>query len=166
MISGPKTYLPTKVTKELKAAGMGGLLYKDKVSKQEAVRVLKHLREKGMVSRLGPISTVYRQAGIRQVELDEQARALKAQKHIQANIRIDVGEETSAEDRGQSSTRYDPRSVLGKRVIDQIDREHAAREKKVKSSQDKRDALTKNATVKPQKPSISMPENLPDIDIG
>lgn len=166
MISGPKSYLPTKVTKELKDAGMGGLLYKDKISKEQAVKALKLLRDKGVVSRLSPVSTMYRRAGIEQVALDEQVRALKAQKHIQANIKIDVGEEMSAEDRGESSTHYDPRSVLGKRVIDQVDRERAAREKKIKSSQDTRDSLTKNATVKPQKPSITMSENLPDIDIG
>ena len=166
MVSGPKRYLPKSVSKELKAAGMSKLLYSNRISKKRALKAVRHLQEKGLMSRLKPPATVYRQAGIRQVELDEQVRSIERQKHVGANIRIDIGEEVSAEDRGESLMRYDQRSVLGKRVIDEIDRKRADREKKVKSEQDKRNTLAKNTPIKPRKSDMMPPDNLPDIDIG
>jgi len=166
MLSGPKRYLPKAVSKELKAAGMSKLLYSNKISKQRAIKALRHLKEKKMITRLRPVSEIYRQAGLRQVKLDEQAHTVERQKHVRANIRIDVGEELSAEDRGELGANYDPRSVLGKRVIDQVDRERASREKKVQTERGKHEKLTRPNQARPNTKDIIQVETLPDMDIG
>lgn len=167
MISGNKGYLPTTVSKELKSAGMSKLLHSsERITKNQALKALRHLQEKGMVPKVAPASALYNRAGLQQVERDAAARAAEAQVHIKANIRIDVGEEISAEDRGERSAGYDPRSVLGKRVIDEVDKERDAREKKVKTEQGKHDALNKNAKGRPQMKNIIQRETLPDMDIG
>lgn len=167
MIAGPgRRYLPKKISDGLKADGMSKFLYTKRVSKAQALKVVRHLQEKGLVPPHKSPSAMYRQAGLRQVELDKQSHEIESKKHIQANIRIDVGKELSAEDRGESLPPYDSRSVLGKRVIDSIDREHANREEKIKDEQGKRNKLTRDNTVRPQKPGLPLSDNLPDIDIG
>ena len=62
---------------------------------------------------LGPktVAMLNKELGI--VGIAQLEEAIK-QGHIQTNIRIDLGEELVAEDRGKSLTGYDPKSALGK----------------------------------------------------
>lgn len=164
MLSGSKAYVPKAVGRELKAAGMSKLLYNNRVSREQALKAVRHLQDKGLVSRFKPASTLFREAGIKQVMLDQQAQAAELKKHVQANIRIDVSREALAEDRNKSSPSGSGRA-LGNRVIDEIDREQANREKKVATDQNKRNARTKNTSTRSQKSDVVSPDDLPDIDI-
>lgn len=85
---------------------------------------------------------------------------------MRAYIAMDMGDELSAEDRGESTTHYDPRSVLGKRVIDQVDRERASREKKIETEHGKHEKLNRPNQTKPNTKDIIQVETLPDMDIG
>ncbi len=164
MISGNKNYVPSKVSKELKAAGMSKSLY-GKTSRAGATKAVRHLQEKGLLSKTKTASQLFAQAEKKQAIDQEARRQTKIQKHAQANIRIDIGEETAAEDRGKGSTHYDPRSVLGKSLADKIGAEQQ-RDQKIQSEREKLDETNqKKPTGKPGGQHIDL-VNLPDMDIG
>ena len=165
MIAGSKGYLPSKVSKELKSAGMSSTLY-NKVSKEQAAKAVRHLQSKGLMPKTNTASQLFSRAAKKQAIDQEALRQTKIQKHVQANIRIDIGEETSAEERGKHPVGYDPRSVLGKSLSDKINQEQEERDKKIQAEKGKLNKTdqTKSSN-KPRASHIDL-ANLPDMDIG
>lgn len=130
IVAGGKSYVPSKITKELKQAGFKSSLY-GKVTQEQAARVVRHLQSKGLLSKSKNATQLYQEATKTQTADQEAIRLAKAQKHIQANIRIDLDQEIAAEERGQQSINYDPRSVLGQNLAQRIQQEQQNREEKI-----------------------------------
>ena len=165
-ISGGKNYLPQKISRELKAAGMSRLLYGGQTTKQQTVKAIKHLQNQGLLSKTKPPSKLYREAGIRQREQNQAAADAERQKHVRANIAIDIAEELAAEERGENPMKYDPKSVLGKRLIDELDEEKENRDKKAAAEKQKMQRLSNPKNPGPPKPDSADADELPDMDIG
>ena len=165
MLSGKKTYLPKAVKQELKAAGMNKLLNSSTtITKQQALRALKQLEQKGMLPSSKQPDKILQSAAIKQYEQNEVDRIAQRDKHVRANIMIDLTEELIEQESGQESIRYDPRSALGKRVINEINKERDDREKKIKNERDKKQQADNPKGLKPKKPDLA--GNLPDMPIG
>jgi hypothetical protein len=141
ILSGNKTYVPRSVNKELRDAGMGHLLHKSTVTKQQALKAIKHLQgkpgEKGHLSRLkGPAAT-YRKAARKQLKQEQvvlakkgaiKAKKLQEQKvklaakrknRLKTYLLLERDEELAAEERGKKRIEYDPRSVLGQDQLEE-----------------------------------------------
>jgi hypothetical protein len=166
MLAGNKNYLPTKVSRSLKTGGLGRLLFKNTVSRQQALKAITYLQKNKTISRLKPPSQLFRQAQIKEQKQKQAALATEKQKHIRANIAIDIGEELAAEAKSGDPIRYDPRSVLGKSLKDEIDQKQAVRDKKVAGEKERRQQLYQPKGIKPPKPELADTDKLVDLDIG
>ena len=164
MLSGKKTYLPKAVSKELKSAGLGKLLNSDSIiNKRQALKALEHLEKKGMLPSSKQPNKILKTATIQQYELNEEERIAERDKHVRANIMMDISDEMAEQKDGKDSIRYDPRSALGKRVIDDLDKERDARDKKIKDEKERKNQSENPKRLKPKK--IDLAENLPDMPI-
>ncbi|MDX9893675.1 MAG: hypothetical protein RB292_04695 [Patescibacteria group bacterium] len=164
-LAGDQGYLPNKISQELKKAGLSSLLY-GKVSQDQAIKAIRHLQDKGLVSKSKTGTQLFRQAAKEQNQDQEASRQAKIAKNVQTQIRLDLDEELAAEERGESITNYDPRSVLGKRLIDEVDRQTDRRNQKVQAEREKRDKLYNPKKVANHRPNLVDIKNLPDLDIG
>jgi hypothetical protein len=140
MLSGNNRYLPKKVTDQLKSSGFKHLLYKNKISKEQALKAVKSLQDSEAVSRFKMPSQLYREAGIRQRDFDEAQRQAEIKKHARVNIKRDIENEAAALERGETLLPHDKRSVLGKSVYEELTEEQQARDKKIKDQLDKKSA--------------------------
>src|SRR3989338_7718701 len=59
ILTGSKSYLPKKVAEELKAAGIN---YNKPINKQQAIKAIKFLQGKGLVSRYKPPSELWQES--------------------------------------------------------------------------------------------------------
>jgi len=166
VVSSDKNYVPTRIARELKSANMGRLLYGSKISKQQTLKALKHLREKGLLAKQGTLTEIYKEAAAKQYEQDLANIKTEQQKHIRANIMIDIADELADEEIGEKSLRYDHHSALGqKRIIDEIEEERLKREKQRKNEMTKQNELVNPRGAKPKKPDLVDLQNVPDLDI-
>ncbi len=165
MLAGNKSYLPKKISDELRSAGMGSLLYTPKVSRQKAVRALEHLEGKGMLPRYKRPGEIWRKAAINQYQQGLGEATAEKQKHIRANIAQDIIEEQIERERGGGTDKkyYPPGSILGQSLVDELKKEQETREAAGKKEQEKREKLINPPGAKPSKPPLA---NLPDMDIG
>lgn len=166
MVSGGKSYLPTKISKELKSAGFNTVFSGSRIGREEALKAVRHLQERGMLSKFKAPSSLVRAAGISQAEEDFAAEQAIKQKHIRTQIKMDVAEESINAERGQNDYHYDARSTLGKRVIDELDAERDNREQKIKDERKKMTKLSETKSGKINRPPLVDITNLPDMDIG
>jgi len=162
MVSGGKNYLPDKIKKELKTAGFS--LTGSRIKKEQAIKALGHLKEKGMLTnKYKRPEEIYKETGVKQFDEDFAVEQEEIQKHVKANIMIDIGNEISAEERGEYPVNYDPRGILGQaRLADQISLEQSKRDKAIRKELGKIDTKTNPKGVKGKK---SMTINLPDMPI-
>jgi len=161
MIRGNKSYVPNKITKELKTAGMN---YNKPISKQQAIRAVKYLREKGLMPKYKPPSMLWQETEKTQKEQDQAMIDEEKQQHIRANIAIDRALEEDEESRAFSGSNR--RSILGRSVIDEIKEEQENRDKKIQAERNKKQGTPNPKSTKPQKPQLVDINNLPDMDIG
>lgn len=165
MISGDKNYLPGRVSKKLKASGMSQTLY-GKTTKEKATKAVRHLQEKGLLPKTKAASQLFSQAAKQQAADQEAIRQAQIQKHVRANIKIDISEEISAEEQGKKLIDYDPRSVLGKSLADDINQKSQTRDHKIQAERKKVEEVNqKKPGHKKEVRSVDL-ANLPDMDIG
>ncbi len=165
MLAGSHSFVPAEVAKSLKSAGLGGLLSKSHVSREEAVKALKHLQEEKKIASKAP-SEIWQRASIDEQEAEE----IAAEEQKKLNIRItqlrNISDTLAAEEaeREEEVTGYDPKKYFG-RVIDEMDLEREKREKKIAAARLSREEMlkagSKIAAVKP--PKLAEP---PDIFSG
>ncbi len=79
---------------------------------------------------------------------------------------MDIAQELYKEERGKSDTKYDPRSVLGKNLRDEIETQQASREKSSATEKQNRDQFFNPRGTQDSKPQQADLLNLPDMDIG
>ncbi|MDD2807685.1 MAG: hypothetical protein PHW95_04165 [Patescibacteria group bacterium] len=166
MVAGGKSYLPTKITKELKAAGFHTVLSGSRVGREKALKAIKHLQGKGLLTKLKSPSVLFRAAGISQAEEDFAAEQAIKQKHIRTQIKMDVAEEMINDERGKNDNQYDHRSILGKSVIDELDAEGHNRNQKISDERQKSNKPSATKSGKINRPQLADISNLPDMDIG
>lgn len=168
MIAGSKRYPPSKISKELKSAGMSHLLHSSRINKQQAMKALKYLKQKRMLPKYTEPNKILQQTAVKQYQQDLAELEAEKQKHIRARIAQELSEEAEAIEKEEDPLmkHYHPGSVLankGKRVIDEIEQEWQKREKAIEKEEEKRKKLTNPKGVRPEKPPLV---NLPDMDIG
>lgn len=161
MLSGDKSYLPNKIKKELRNIKLAG---NRQVSKERALRAVKHLRNKGLISKYKPASVLYREAAIKQKNDDEMAEEAERQKHVQVRLKMDLAEEMEAIETGKNP--YDPRTALGKSVAEEIEAEKQKREKKITTERLRRSGIYGKNPNKQQRPELADTDKLLDLDIG
>ena len=132
MLSAKKSYLPKAVSKELKAAKMGSLLTGRSVNQAQAMKALRYLREKKMLPATQRPQQLYTAAVKKQQTQAELETKEKQGRHIKAQIGLDILGELGQEERGIDpfSKRYHSGSVLGKRIIDEIEAERRKQQSK------------------------------------
>ncbi|MFA6410132.1 MAG: hypothetical protein WCW26_00980 [Candidatus Buchananbacteria bacterium] len=155
ILAGNKKYFPVKLAKDLKAAGMGSYLFKTRLSKDQALKAIRYLQSQGKIPKFKAPSSMYQKAATWQREQDLAAQAAIRQKHVRTQIAIDLGEELSAEERGKSLTHYDPRSVLGKKPVSQID---AEKQKQEKTAADRKQKQEKSLQSQRPTPAMRQPK--------
>lgn len=138
MLAGNKGYLSAKISKELKSAGMSGLLYKNEISKDQAIKVIRHLQQEGEMPKMKNASEIWHQTATRQYEQDQQAIAEEKQNNIRIRMQMDLAEDSRSIERGINP--YDPKSTIGKSIAQEIaeeqkKRDHASK-KEIQKKQD------------------------------
>ncbi|OGY44875.1 MAG: hypothetical protein A2729_01885 [Candidatus Buchananbacteria bacterium RIFCSPHIGHO2_01_FULL_39_14] len=164
-LSGNKNYLPQKVSRELKAAKMSHLLYRQGVSKAQAIKAIKHLQEKGTVSKFKSPSQLWQKADSSQRQMDQTAQAVEREKHVQANIAIDITEELAREESGKAKTNYNPKSALGRYLVDEIKDEAGKRQQQADDELEKRKQMFSRKLPSQKKPPMANSDKLKDLDI-
>jgi len=164
MISGNKGYLPSKISKELKSAGMSGLLNKNEINKDQAIKAVRHLQKKGQVSKYKNASQMWHDSATEQYELDEMAIQEEKQRNIRIGIAMDTAEDARLIERGINP--YDPKSVMGKSMAQEI-----AEEQEQRAKRSAKDLQKKKSHDNKKKPGISKPQmvdfsKISDMDIG
>lgn len=132
MLSAKKSYLPKAVSQELKAARMGSLLTGRSVNQAQAIKALRHLREKKMLPTTQRPQQLYTAAVKKQQTQMELKTSKEQSRHVKAQIGLDIFEELGQQERGIDpfSKRYHSGSLPGKRVIDEIDAERQKQKSK------------------------------------
>ena len=166
MISQGKNFMPGAIKKELRAAGMNHLFSGQKITKQQALHAVSHLKDKGLLKTSRRVAQIYEPAAQEQYRQDLAKSLAKKQKHIRAGFKGDIAEEAIAEERGESSPYYDPRSVIGSgRISDQIRKEKDQKDKQSNQASGRINGSNRfNGT---QTPKTKVPDltNLPDMGI-
>ncbi|MFA6215277.1 MAG: hypothetical protein WC768_01770 [Patescibacteria group bacterium] len=165
MLANGKSYLPQKISRELEKAGLKSLLTTSHINKDQALRAIKYLQAQGSVSKFKAPSELWKKGYQQQQKQDEAIMAAEKHKHIATHLRLDLDEELAAEERGEQPINYDPRSALGKNLIDEIETDSRVRQKKVKKEADKRDKFYNPKAVKPAKPQLMSSNELEEMDI-
>lgn len=163
MIAGDKGFLSKKQTDELKSAGFKRLLYSDKVSQDQAEKALTHLQGAGVIPKGKRPYEIYRQAAKEQLAREEMARNEVIKEHARISIKEDLEREADMITRGELDKTIDPRSALGKSLIDEINAEQKEREEKIRLQKEKQDRFTSSKKIDAKKPKLM---DLPDLDIG
>ena len=170
VLAGTKGYVSDKVTKELKNAGLGRILQDKHSSKDKALQAIKHLQGEGLLSKGKPAYRVYREAGLKQVRQQEEARLENQKKMGRIYIAMELAEDQKKyQEQGGKSIAYDPRSVLGKQsdsVLDDIEEKRYNRNRRAAEEKSKIDQLNSAKNPRGTKPNLVDITNLPDMDIG
>lgn len=165
VLAGGKSYLPGKITKELRAAGLSDISGKKTLGRQAVLKAVKFLQKQRVIPKTSPPGEIFQKAA----KIDEKKQAeieARRQRHIKTQVKIDLEQEMATEDRGADSTRYDPRSSLGK-LTDQLEAERQKRDKKIAEEKEKRDKLFHPPQTQIRRPSgESVFLEPPDLDIG
>ena len=166
VIASGRRYVPDRISKELKSAGLSGLLHQSRISRQQALKALNHLLQKGLLEKYQTPTEVYKEAALQQHQQDLAEIKAQQQKHIRANIMIDITEELAEEEKRGDSAIYDSRGALGKkRVIDEIEQERKKRDRKRNEELTKRDNLTNPKGAKAKKPDLADLPQIKDLEI-
>lgn len=170
VLSGTKGYVSGKVTKELKNAGLSEILHDKHISKDKAVKAIKHLQKEGLFSKGKPAYRVYREAGIKQVKQEEAAKLENQKKMGRVYIAMELAEDQEKYKRqGGRGIAYDKRSALGQSdgsVLDDIEEKRYNRNRRIAEEREKREKLNKPKSARGTKPNLVDIDNLPDMDIG
>ena len=160
LLSAKRSYLPKAVSKELKAAGMGKLLSTTRINQAQAIKTLRHLQAKKMQPATKRPQQLYTAAIKKQQTQTELVESEKRGRHVRAQIGLDIFEEIGQLERGIDpfSKRYHPGSVLGKRVIDEIEAERRKQQSKAQP-----DAAGSKKPPQKRPTPLDLP---PAIDIG
>lgn len=141
------------------------LPYASEARKAVILRATKMLKAEGLIRTSKTPTQLYNKAG-RLYQQEQAAEDSSLNPHVQAALREDLTREIMDQEKGKDTMQYDPRGVLGKALIDDIDAEKADRDQKVASEKAKHDQLSAKKNVKPQKPILVDESKLPNIDIG
>ena len=170
MISGTKGFLPSEVKRALSQGQMSKYLYQKSIKKEDALKVIRFLKEKGMIK--GSPSSLYNHTGKLQNEEDEKEKEEKIKKNARVIIAQEVSEEAQMSEKGLDpmANYYDPRSQLGKsenrgRILDVINGERADRQKKIDEEQAKRKKI-QDPRKKGERPPLADMGKFIDMDIG
>ena len=167
MVSAGKTYLPKVVSKELRAAKMGGLLTGRSVTQPRAIKALRYLREKKLLpatKRPQQLfnATLKKQQELEALELDETRG-----RHVRAQIGLDITEELQQEERGVDplSKRYHPASLLGEhqQARDALVADQERRQRAIRREHGQQKTETAKEPTKKKPTPVELP---PAIDIG
>ncbi|HLC89373.1 MAG TPA: hypothetical protein VJG65_00245 [Patescibacteria group bacterium] len=163
-LSGNKSYLPQKVSRELKAAKMSRLLYSG-ASKQQAIKAIKHLQGKSTISKLRSPSQLWQKADREQRDLNQAKADTKRQKHVRVNIEIDNLRERDQEAAGKSPKYYQPKSALGRYLAQEITEETQKRQQQANDELEKRKQMFSQKLPTQKKPPMASLDKLKDLEI-
>ncbi len=84
---------------ELKKSGLSKLLKGDRVNKQKAMRIMRHLKKKGLVERNSHVATssLWRRAAIKQLEQDRAAKEARVREYAFSLIQDELSQEAMDE---------------------------------------------------------------------
>ena len=162
VVNPHKHYLPSAVAKELKSAGLA--FAGQRLTRLKTLKALRHLRNKKLLPQYSQPLDLLDQAAKLQFEQDEAEAWAEKEKHIKANILLDITQESP--EAKVDVLNYDRIRNSSQRVIDQIEAERLSRERAIKTEQAER---TKRLNRKaPDAPVIELAADrpLPDMDIG
>ena len=166
MASGGKNFMPSAVKKELEKAGLKHVFAGTKIKKDDALKAVRHLKNAGLLKTAKRTDQIYGAAAQAQYQEDLAREEAIRQEHVQTNIRIDLGEELTAEDRGKNLTNYDPKSTLGRYQLSSQTRQSLNQERqKPGSKPTKKDSGLKPNNRKPARPANLDLADLPDMGI-
>ena len=162
VVNPRKHFLPSTVAKALKSAGLG--FAGQRLTKSQTLKALRYLKNRKLLPQYSQPLALLDQAAKLQSEQDEAEVWAEKQKHIKANILLDIVQELPAAKANVLA--YDRIRDSSPRVIDEIEAERLSRERAVKTEQAERaKRLNRQA---PNTPVIELAEGrpLPDMDIG
>ena len=161
MLSGDKAYLPAKVQKELKSAGLSPLLYEKEVTKDQAMKVAKYLKDKGL-------ATIDPSKSVDSALSRDKADIAAVEKKRLGHVRLMIQEDIAAEKLAGFKEEYSKHSVLGKALADDLTQEHDKRDSRFVSEKTKRESLIKSVNGQDKGQKVDLPDmaKLNDMDIG
>ena len=146
MISENKSYVPSQVRRALQEGRKSNLLFKKSVRKDEALAAMKYLIKQGVISGYKSPHKLVRTAAREQwkeeqkkkeekkekkqakkekkgakekKEKKEAEEKAKIQHRLKTYLLLERDEELAAEEKGKRRIEYDPRSVLGKSILEE-----------------------------------------------
>ena len=166
LLAGNKNYVPGEVKDALKKAGLQGYLTKPHVTKREALRALKVLREAGQSPRPIADTQNFREVALRQQRIENTKIQEKKSRKVRAGIRADLaeeGEELAKQHGSLVGEQYDPTSRVRHGEVVRIEQERAKRQSQATQEKQRRDELHAPKGIDPKKPKLT--DDLPDMGI-
>ena len=165
IISGRKSYVPERVVKKMKAAGLSGLLYKKNVSRQEALKAINFLQTEGEIAKTSP-SALFSHASLAQQAQEAASGGEKIKRYARAYIAQDISDQLATEEaeRREKVTGFKAKKYFGK-LSDEMAEEQQRRERKIAAERGARQKLSDQSVVNKTQPR---PINIepPDIFSG
>jgi hypothetical protein len=166
MLAGTKGFVPTNLRKKLKEAGLDHLLFEKKINKEQALRAVKILQNRGLLGKNQAPSQLWHHAALKQHQQDQETLDEKIKKNVNIQIMMEISDELEKNEGLRKNYKYDPVRRLNKRVIDDIDEKNQTRQEKVEAEKMARQKLLDPRKKIEQKPTLMDLKNITNLDIG
>ena len=166
VLAGKRSYVPKKVTDTLKKVGLNKLKYQKEVSKEQMLKALKVLQAQGAISDFQRPDQLYRQAGLRQQQINEAKRAEVLHRRARLDIQMDLEKEADklkADEDEILGFKRRPDNPSGQNVHKQLKDQQVEHDPQV---QQEIKELYQNNSQSDHKSSLPNTKDVVDLDIG
>jgi len=181
MLAGRKKYIPSEVYRALRESRKGDLLHKKSLRKDEALKAIKYLMEKGLIKggkssyQLVQVASrqQYQEGQKKKAEEEKENKIAKQKKaeteegkkakHRAAALRVDIARDQMAIEQGKNP--YDPRTAIGKSLAQEIKEEEEARKEKVETDLKRKEGTYTHEAKRPKNQQLVDIDKLPNMDI-